>query len=55
MLKIISLTNIIFKKILYKHNADVRQNIFDYNNLYKIGNKGYLKKYKKKFKKSKMW
>jgi hypothetical protein len=32
----------IFDKIKFFHNADIRQNIFDYKNLHKIGNKGIL-------------
>ena len=35
----------IFYKIKFKHNADIRQNIFDYKNIYKIGNKGNIKHY----------
>ena len=36
----VSITNMIFNKILYHCNADTRQNIFDYMNNHNIGNKG---------------
>jgi hypothetical protein len=43
----VSITSIILNKILYFYNADTRQNIYDYNNLYNIGSKGKLIRYKK--------
>ncbi len=42
-MKPISITEYIFDKIVFFHNADTRQNIFDYNNLHNIGNKGLVK------------
>lgn len=44
-MSLISITNLIYDKIKFTHNADIRQNIFDYNNFHKIGNKGILKHY----------
>lgn len=38
----ISITNFIYDKIKFIQNADTRQNIFDYKNFHKIGNKGIL-------------
>lgn len=37
-----SITSMIFDKIKFHHNADTRQNIFDYKNFHKIGNKGVI-------------
>jgi hypothetical protein len=46
-MSLISITNLIFDKIKFNHNADTRQNIFDYKNFHKIGNKGILKHHTK--------
>jgi len=43
----ISLTSLIYDKIKFNHNAETRQNIFDYKNFHKIGNKGKIIHYKK--------
>lgn len=49
----VSITNMIFNKILYHCNADTRQNIFDYMNIHNIGNKGeHMKSIKQIFFKS---
>lgn len=37
----------IYDKIKFYHNVETRQNIFDYKNFHKIGNKGKLIHYKK--------
>jgi hypothetical protein len=42
-MSLISITSMILDKIKFFHNADTRQNIYDYKNYYKIGNKGLLK------------
>lgn len=44
-MSLISITDLIYDKIKFTHNADTRQNIFDYKNFHKIGNKGILNSY----------
>lgn len=44
-MSLISITDLIYNKIKFTHNADTRQNIFDYKNIHKIGNKGILNHY----------
>lgn len=46
-MSLISITSMILDKIKFNHNADTRQNINNYKNYHKIGNKGLLKHYKK--------